>query len=136
MNKAMLGFLIAVLVTIAAAKFAYNVRVDQGVEPGNEAWAHSKMEFVTWNKQKWTTWIHDGVFEQAPQNTSNWSRHSNASIAFTDWDGELWQAKIDGDVFLLAYRGNWNGPVERSEGIRYRDWSGDKQIRTIADIRR
>ena len=136
MTKVIPALLTAVLLTIAAAKFAYSVRVDQGVEPGNAAWSHSKMEFVAWNRQKWTTWIHDGVFEQSPHDTSNWSRHSNASIAFTDWDGEPWQAKIDGDVFLLAYRGNWEGPLERSEGIRYRDWSGAEQLRTIADIQR
>jgi hypothetical protein len=136
MNKVVLVLLTAALLTIAAARFAFEVRVHQGVEPGNEAWANSKMEFVSWNKQKWTAWIREDVFEQTPRETGNWSRHSNASIAFTDWDGEPWQAKIDGDVFLLAYRGNWNGPLERAEGIRYLDWSGDNQIRTINDIRR
>lgn len=136
MAKAMLGFIIAVLLTITAAGIAYDIKVGQGVEPGNVAYAHNKMEFISWNKQKWTTWIHGDTFEQTPENTGNWSRHSNKTIAFTDWDGEHWQAKIDSGEFLLAYRGNWQGPLERSAAIRYRDWSGNKQIRTVADIRR
>ncbi|MDE0754829.1 MAG: hypothetical protein OSB26_09270 [Woeseiaceae bacterium] len=136
MNKVVLALVTAVLLAIAAAKFAYHVKVDYGIESGNEPWANSKMEFVSWNNQKWTTWIRDDLFEQTPLNTSNWSRHSNATIAFTNWDGEPWQARVDGDAFLLAHRGDWEGPLERSEGIRYQDWSGDKQIRTIANIRR
>jgi len=136
MAKALLGLLAAVLIAITASRIAYNISSDPGDDPVNEAWQQSKMEFVAWNDDKWTAWIHDGSFEQAPENTSKWSRHSNASIAFTDWHGEAWQAKIDGDEFLLARQGNWQGSIERSEAIRYRDWSGNKQLRTVAELRR
>jgi len=136
MAKALVGLLAAILVVIAAAKYAYSVSANTGTPPINEAWAQNKMEFVAWNNDKWTTWIHDGAFEQAPQNTRKWSRHSNASIAFTDWEGDAWQAKIDGKVFLLAYQGDWNGPIERSAAIRYRDWSGNNQLRTVAELQR
>jgi hypothetical protein len=136
MTKVLLGLAAAILVAIVAARFAYNVSSDPGDGPANEAWAQSKMEFVAWNNDKWTAWIHNGAFEQAPQNTDNWSRHSNASIAFTDWEGEAWQAKIDGDAFLLAHQGNWQGSVDRSEAIRYRDWSGNNQLRTVAELQR
>lgn len=136
MTKALLGLLAAVVLAIAAARIAYNVSVDPGDEPVNEPWAHSRMEFVAWNNDKWTAWIHDGAFEQAPQNTDKWSRHSNPSIAFTDWSGEAWQAKIDGEEFLLAHQGDWHGSVDRSVAIRYRDWSGNNQIRTVAELQR
>lgn len=136
MTKALLGLLVAVLVAIAAARIAYNVSVDQGEVPANDAWAQNRMEFVAWNNDKWTAWIHDGAFEQAPQNTAKWSRHSNASIAFTNWKGEAWQAKIDGEVFLLAHQGDWQGSIDRTAAIRYRDWSGNNQLRTVAELRR
>ncbi len=137
MSRAVLGlFLVAFVVAIAAARFAYRVSTDPGDGPVNEAWVRDKMEFVSWNNDKWTVWIHDGAFEQLPQNADKWSRHSNASIAFTNWEGEAWQAKIEGDVFLLAHQGNWEGSVERSEAIRYRDWSGNDQLRTVAELRR
>ena len=137
MAKTLLGlFLAAFVIAIAAARFAYILNTDTGDDPANEAWAQSKMEFVAWNDDKWTAWIHGGAFEQLPQNTDKWSRHANASIAFTNWEGEAWQAKIDGDVFLLAHHGDWEGPVEHSEAIRYRDWSGVDQLRTVAQLRR
>ena len=94
------------------------------------------MEFVSWNGQRWLTWVHDGAFEQIPQDDKNWSRHSNPTLAFTDWEGEPWQAKIDGDEFLLAHRGEWEGLVERSHAIRYRDWAGTNQLRTVVQLRR
>ena len=64
MNKVVLALLTAVLLTIAAAKFTFEVRAHQGVEPGNEAWANSKMEFVSWNQQKWTAWIREDIFSK------------------------------------------------------------------------
>lgn len=136
MTKVILGLLAAFLIVIAAAKVAYSISTEHGDEPVNQAWAQNKIEFVSWNNQEWTAWIHEGSFEQVPQNSSDWSRHSNATIAFTDWDGENWQAKVDGDAFLLAERGDWQGTLVRSEAIRYRDWSGDNQLRTIAEIQR
>ncbi len=135
MAKVFLALLVAMLVVIAAARFAYSVSTDPGEEPVNEAWAQGKMEFVTWNNEKWSAWVHAGEFMQVPQNTDDWSRHSNASLAFTNWEGEPWQAKIDGDVFLLAYQGNWQGPVDRSNAIRFRDWSGNNQLRTVSELR-
>jgi hypothetical protein len=134
--KVSLGLLTALLIVIAAARFAYSVSTDPGEEPVNEAWAQGKMEYVTWNDEKWSAWVHAGAFTQVPQNTDDWSRHSNASLAFTNWEGEFWQAKIDGDLFLLAYQGNWLGPVDQSDAIRFRDWSGNNRIRTVSELRR
>lgn len=136
MARALLGLTAAFLVAIAAAQFAYRVSTDPGDDPVNEAWSQDRMEFVAWNNDQWTAWIHDGAFEQQPQNTDDWSRHSNASIAYIDWGGDAWQAKIDGDMFLLAHQGNWDGSIDRAVAIRYRDWSGNNQIRTVADLER
>ncbi len=88
MARVLTGFLAAVLLIIVAAKFASNMSMDTGDEPVNEAWAQQEMEFVTWNDGRWTAWIHNGVFEQTPQDAVNWSRHSSPSIAFTDWAGD------------------------------------------------
>ena len=93
-------------------------------------------EFVSWNNEQWTAWIHDDAFEQTPQAEGYWHRHSNPSLAFIDWEGEPWQAKIDGETFLLAHRGEWNEPTESATAIRYRDWSGRKQLRTLAQLTR
>lgn len=137
MKKALLvGLPVAFLLAIAAAQYAYHVSTDPGDEAVNEAWAQNKMEFVAWNNERWTAWIHEDRFEQTPQNTYEWSRHSNASVAFTGWDGEPWQAKIEGNMFLLAYQGDWQESVNQSDAIRYRDWSGHNQIRTVAELRR
>jgi hypothetical protein len=136
MTKVLSGLLAAFLLVIVAAKVASNVSMDTGDQVVNEAWAQNKMEFVTWNDGQWTAWIHDGVFEQAPQDTDNWSRHTSPGIAFTNWQGEPWQAKIEGRVFLLAKHGNWQGPIERSDAIRYLDWYGNKRLRTIAGLER
>jgi hypothetical protein len=135
-TKALLGLTAGVLLVILAAKVAYNMNTNHGDAPVNEAWAQSEMQFVSWNNEKWTAWIHDGEFELAPQNKNSWSRHANVSLAFTNWKGEAWQAKIDGDGFLLAHEGNWQGSVEQSEAIRFRDWSGNNQLRTVADLNR
>ena len=54
MAKVLLGLFAAMLVVIAAARFAYSASTDPGEEPVNEAWAQGKMEFVTWNNEKWS----------------------------------------------------------------------------------
>ena len=136
MNRVLLVLAAAFLAVVLAARVAYSVSTDLGDEPVNKAWVQNKMEFVAWNGQRWTAWIHDGGFELAPENTRRWSRHSSPSIAFTNWDGEYWQARIDGDSFLLAYRGNWQEPSEPVEAIQYRDWFGINRLRTVADLRR
>mgnify|MGYP001300762921 CR=1 FL=1 len=136
MKKVWAALVVAFLVVIAAARFAYTVSSDTGNGPIQQAWAQNRIEFVAWNNNKWTTWIHDGEFELAPEDNDNWSRHANDSIAFFDWQGAPWQAKIDGDAFVLAPQGNWEGEIVRTEAIRYRDWSGNNQLRTIADINR
>ena len=136
MDKAVLGFLAAVTATIVAANLAYDATANAPSEPINAPWAQGTMEFVAWNGEWWTGWIRNDAFEQTPQNSRNWSRHSNPSLAFIDWAGEIWQAKIDGEEFMLAYRGDWQGPVERATAIRYRDWNGKNQLRTVAQLRR
>ena len=135
-TKVSLSLITAVLVAILAARIAYNLNTSYDDAPVNKAWAQNEMQFVAWNNEKWTAWIHDGAFELAPQNTSLWSRHSNISLAFTDWHGEAWQAKIEDGVFLLAFKGDWQGAIERSEAIRFRDWSGNNQLRTVAELQR
>ncbi|HWM29583.1 MAG TPA: hypothetical protein VNQ14_14070 [Woeseiaceae bacterium] len=136
MTRVALGLLAAFLIVIAAARFAYSVSTESGVEPVDTPWSQSRMEFVAWNDEKWTAWIRDDKFELVPQNTSDWSRHANPTIAFYDWDGNAWQVKIEGQEFILVRQGNWGGPVERSEALRYRDWSGNNQLRTVPDLRR
>ncbi|MDX1440198.1 MAG: hypothetical protein R3284_09875 [Rubricoccaceae bacterium] len=126
----------AFLAAIIAAQLAYQLNPNSHGQSGNQAWAQNRMEFVAWNEEKWTAWIRGDNFEQAPLNTSKWSRHAKPSLAFIDWNGETWQAKIEDSVFLLAYRGDWNGTIERSSSIRYRDWNGNNQLRTVAQLRR
>lgn len=136
MKKALVGIFAAFLLAIAAAQFAFQMTDKEGEGPGNEAWNRDRMEFIAWNNERWTAWIHDGAFEQLPEDTANWSRHAKSSIAYIDWEGEVYQAKIDGDKFKLVHRGNWGGDVEVSDAIRYRDWSGNKELRTVAELRR
>lgn len=136
MARLSFGLLVAVLLVITAAKFAASVSSAPAEAALNEAWAQNKMEFVAWNNNKWSAWIHADEFAKVPQNTADWSRHSNASLAYINWEGESWQAKIDGDMFLLAYQGNWQGPIDRSDAIRFRDWSGNNRIRTVTELRR
>ena len=136
MAKVLLGLLAAIVATVFAARLAFDLTSQTVTAPANQPWAQNRMEFVAWNDERWTAWIRDSVFVQLPQDTRQWSRHSNASLAFTDWEGEAWQAKIDGQVFLLARRGNWKAPVERAAAIRYRDWTGKKQLRTVVQLRR
>ena len=136
MIKVVLGLSAAVLVTILAAKLAYNATAYNGTEPANQPWALNTMEFVAWNGEKWTAWIRDNTFEQRPQNDVRWSSHANASLAFIDWEGRPWQAKIDGNGLLLAHRGDWQGSIERKTAIQYRDWKGKNQLRTLAQLKR
>ena len=136
MAKVVLGLLAAFLVTILAARLAFYATIDTDSALANQPWAQDRMEFVTWNGERWTAWIRDGAFEHVPQNSSRWSRHSNSSLAFIDWEGEAWQAKISGEDFLLAHRGDWQEPTERAAAIRYRDWAGRHQLRSLAQLRR
>jgi len=136
MTRVASGLLAAFLVVVAAAKFAYHVSTESAVEPVDTPWSQDRMDFVAWNGEKWTAWIHQDTFELVPQNISDWSRHANPTIAFFDWDGNAWQAKIEEQEFMLARQGNWGGPVERSAALRYRDWSGNNQLRTVADLQR
>lgn len=136
MIKVVLGVVTALLVTVVAAKLAFEATAYTGAVPVNQPWAHNTMEFVAWNGEKWTAWVRDDTFEQRPQNETQWSEHANISLAFIGWETEPWQAKIDGDTFLLARRGNWKGPTERASAIRYRDWKGENQLRTLAQLKR
>ena len=136
MVKVGFSLIAAVLATVVAARLAFEATTTTGGEPINQPWAQGTMQFITWNQEKWSAWVRDDVFEQLPQNTSKWSRHSNASLAFIDWEGQTWQAKIDGDDFLLAHRGDWAGATERASAIRYRDWQGNNKLRTTDQLRR
>jgi len=136
MTKVILSLIAAILATIVAAQLAYQANPNTRSEPGNQAWAQNKMQFVAWNNERWTSWILGEKFEQLPQNSEKWSRHSNASLAFIDWEGEAWQAKIENDEFLLAHHGDWDGKIERASAIHYRDWTGKHQLRTVAQLRR
>lgn len=128
--------LAAFFIVVAAARFAYSLTADTGDAPVSAPWSQNKMQFVAWNEGRWTAWIRGDAFELDPENTDSWSRHANRRIAYVDWSGEPWQARIEGDEFLLAPHGNWSAASERSEAIRYRDWNGNKQLRTVADLRR
>ncbi len=136
MFKIFIILITAVLAVIVAAKYTFDSSSYSGSAPVNQPWARGSMEFVAWNGEQWTSWVHAGVFEQIPQDKKTWSRHANASIAYTGWDGQLLQAKIDGEEFLLAFHGDWEGSVERSDAIRYRDWTGVNQLRTVAQLKR
>ncbi|MCZ6828716.1 MAG: hypothetical protein O7F73_03880 [Gammaproteobacteria bacterium] len=136
MYKVGLSLIAALLATVVAARLAFEATVNTASEPVNQPWAQGTMQFVTWNHEKWSAWIRDDAFEQLPQNTDKWNRHTNASLAFIDWEGRAWQAKIDGDDFLLAHRGDWAGATERAVAIRYRDWQGKNKLRTTVQLRR
>ena len=136
MIKVVLGLVAAVLVTIVAARLVYDATAYTGAGPENQPWAQNSMEFVAWNGEKWTAWIHNGAFEQRPQNERQWSSHASVSLAFIDWERKPWQVKVDGDAFLLAHRGDWKGSTERVTAIRYRDWEGENQLRTLTQLKR
>lgn len=126
----------AFVITVVAARLAFEFTAPGNSGPVNEPWALSKMEFISWNNEEWTAWIHDGEFTQTPQNTGDWHRHSNPSLAFIDWEGEPWQAKVGAEAFLLAHRGDWDGLTENATAIRYRDWAGRRQLRTLSQLSR
>jgi hypothetical protein len=136
MAKVFLGLLAAFLVTILAARTALYASINPDDVLGGEPWAQNKMEFVSWNGERWTAWVRDGAFEHVPQNSARWSRHSNGSLAFVDWEGEAWQAKISGEGFLLAHHGDWQGPTENATAIRYRDWAGKHRVRSLTQLNR
>ena len=136
MTRVILAIAIAVLTAVGAAYVAFRMTTDRGDAPVNQAWAQGQMEFVAWNDEKWSAWIHDGQFVQLPRQSGRWSRHVNQSIAYVDWDGETWQAKVDGDEFLLARRGDWQGSIDRAHAIRYRDWAGNNRLRTVSQLTR
>jgi len=126
----------AFVITVVAARLAFEFTAPGNNGPINEPWALSKMEFISWNNEEWTAWVRDGEFTQTPQNTGDWHRHSNSSLAFIDWEGEPWQAKVNNEVFLLAHRGDWDGSTESATAIRYRDWAGRNQLRTLSQLSR
>jgi hypothetical protein len=128
------GLCLALFATVLAAKLAFEATTSAGVRPGLQPWGQDRMEFVSWNGDKWTSWIRGGKFELVPRVAGEWSRHSNSNLAFIDWNGEPWQAKIEDGVFLLAPRGNWRAPTERASAIRYRDWEGENQLRTVPQL--
>ena len=136
MAKILLGILAAFLATILAARTAFLVSNNPDNAVANQPWAQNEMEFVSWNGERWTAWIRGGVFEQVPQNSDRWSRHSNNNLAFIDWEGEAWQAKINGEEFLLAHHGEWQESTETATAIRYRDWTGKHQLRSLVQLRR
>lgn len=136
MIKAVLGLLVAVLVAIFAARLIHRATAQSAVEPIPQPWSQNRMEFVTWNGEPWTAWIHDQRFELLPRQEGKWRRHANTTLAFADWHGQPWQAKLDGEQFLLAPHGDWKGRTERATAIRYRDWKGRPQLRTVPQLRR
>ena len=136
MRNVMLIVSVAVLFSIAAAKFLFDLGASSHAHPGNQPWAQNSMQAVAWNGDKWTVWIREDVFEQRPQEARGRSAHANGSLAFIDWNGEPWQAKIKGDVFLLAHRGDWKSSSESATAIRYRDWDGEHQLRTVTQLQR
>ncbi len=134
MRLVILGLLVAFVAAAAAARLTVEVTSGGPAGPVNEPWAQDRMEFVAWNGEKWTAWIREGEFELVPEDTGNWSRHSNDTLAFVDWNGEHWQAKVDDQAFELARRGNWQDDTQRAQAIRYRDWSGRNQLRTVDQL--
>lgn len=136
MRLIILGLLVAFVAAAAAARLTFEVTTDGRAGPVDEPWAQDRMEFVAWNGEKWTAWIREGEFELVPEDTENWSRHSNDTLAFVGWNGEHWQARVDDEAFELAHRGNWQGDTQRAQAIRYRDWSGRNRLRTVDQLAR
>ena len=130
------GIVLTFLAAIVCARIAFEATSAPAGEPSHEPWAMHKMEFLAWNGERWTAWIHEGTFELVPENAEVWHRHANTTIAFIGWQGDAWQAKIEGDEFLLAHRGEWHGERERSPAIRYRDWEGQRRLRTVEQLSR
>jgi hypothetical protein len=132
--KFVAGIALALVAAIVGARFAYEAGSAPEAGPANQPWATDRMEFLAWNGARWTAWVRDGQFELVPQNSRNWHRHSNPTIALIDWDGDALQAKIQGGEFLLAHHGEWHGQAERSAVIRYRDWDGNRKLRTVEQL--
>jgi len=126
----------ALLLTVVAAQLAFEATLNTDNEPVNRPWSGDTMQFVSWNHEQWSAWIRDETFEQLPQNSAKWHRHTNPSLAFIDWNGEAWQAKISGDEFILAHRGDWAGTTKHAQALRYRDWQGNNKLRTTLQLRR
>ena len=139
MGRSIIKFILGLAILLApvlAAKLAYTLSSYPDDEPVSQPWSQDSMQFVTWNGEKWTSWIRQDSFEHRPENAADWGQHSTGSVAFLDWEGTPWQAKIDGEIFLLAHHGDWQGHTERAEAIRYRDWQGKHQLRTVAQLSR
>ena len=136
MTKIVLGILAAAICTIVGAKLAFEATAHATPHAVNEAWAQNKMEFVTWNGNRWTAWIRGGAFEHRPHEEGNWHPHANSTLAFIDWNGTPAQAKIEGKAFLIAHHGDWNGSIQRESALRYRDWAGENRLRTVKQLQR
>jgi hypothetical protein len=136
MTKALSVLVLAVLAAILAARLLYGATVKVDDAASLQPWAQSSMQFVAWDDERWTAWIRGEKFELTPRNVGKWQQHVNPTLAFTDWEGKPWQAKIEAEHFVLAYRGDWKGRIERANALRYRDWRGDRQLRTVAQLRR
>ena len=131
--KFVLGLVLAFLAIIVGSRIAFVSTVpDAG--SAHAPWATARMELVAWNDERWTAWIRADSFELTPENTEDWHRHSNTTLAFIDWQGEPWQARIEGDEFLLAHHGEWHDDLERSPAIRYLDWTGARKLRTVEQL--
>jgi hypothetical protein len=136
MGKSLLALAVLFVATIVGSSLAFDLKTASTHETGSEPWALQRMEFVSWNNDRWTAWVQGDSFEHTPEESGYWHRHSNPSLAFIDWDGEPWQAKVAEESFILAHRGDWDMPTEAVSALRYIDWSGEKQIRTLAQLSR
>ena len=136
MGKGLLALAVLCVATIVGSSLAFDLKTASTHEAGSEPWALQRMEFVSWNNDRWTAWVKDDSFEHTPEESGYWHRHSNPSLAFIDWNGEPWQAKVAEESFILAHRGDWDMPTEAVSALRYIDWSGEKQIRTLAQLSR
>ena len=136
MGKGLLALAVVFVATVLGSTLAFELKTARTHESGVEPWALQRMEFVSWNNDRWTAWVKDGSFEHTPEESGYWHRHSNSSLAFVNWDGEPWQAKVAEGSFILAHRGDWSMPTESVSALHYLDWSGQKQVRTLAQLTR
>jgi len=134
--KALIGLAVAFAATVGGARLAFEASSHAQSPTATAPWAQDRMEFVAWNGQRWTAWVHDGRFELTPQSEGTWHRHSNTTIAYIGWDGELWQARVDDGRFRVARRGEWGDHSETIDSLRYRDWSGNRKVRTVTQLTR
>ena len=82
--KFLVSAAVILLTPILAAKLVFNITSSTGAEPVNQPWVQNSMEFVTWNREKWTGWVRNEDFALRPQNEGKWSQHSNSMLAFMD----------------------------------------------------